>query len=787
MKIEPRSFNGTRVGRCALVLMVAVLSVSAFAQQDDHTTHVVQQGQILRDIARQYLDDPDLWPEVLQASGLDSPASVRPGVELRIPQKQVALADSALRRSLEAIQQATEAGARVFAPERIGRAIAGREQAVARRRAGDWVQCREFAVAALADAETAHREALDQRDSTAQAVLNSRAGRVQARRPGSLQWQRALLGAALVERERLRTLSESHAEVLFVDESQLRLGPNSQAIIQKMRIDLLNHRQDASVSLVQGDVYALLGGPPQTSGVDVQVPGVTTSRGSSDFWVSHLEGTTKVANYDNVEMLVASAGGTVALFESQGTVIEEGAAPTAPRDLLDSPELLEPADGQLLTTAAVQLRWGAVENAQSYRLEVATDDTFRRMLLFDPDLEADGEQLQELAEGDYYWRVAATDNEGFPGTKSRVRQFRVRYDRAAPYLAVLEPAEQSVLRVSPVVLRGVAERGARLEVDGKDVTIDANGGFEYEAPLENGLNTFVVSLVDSSGNVSRRERSLVYMPDRPAVVDFSEAFADTGLLRTGPRSFLARNEGVVLAGTTIPDAAIEVLPSGHESGVRSTSDAEGAFQARLTLASSERNYLLRVTAPSGFVTEDRFEVELDQEPPALSVEPEPLPVTRDPQVRLAGQITGSTGLWHGGTAVPVDNERFEIALELEPGENRIELLARDQVGNETRWQRVVLLDQEPPELLGHKVSPSRTSGGGSVVIDVQARDLSGLKRLARYVLRVGDATRSGTLVLDPLTGSYLATVVLPENLSGSVRLYSIVLEDYAGNRQTFRF
>jgi hypothetical protein len=338
-----------------------------------------------------------------------------------------------------------------------------------------------------------------------------------------------------------------------------------------------------------------------------------------------------------------------------------------------------------------------------------------------------------------------------------------------------------------VWLRGIAEQGARLDIDGVAVEIEGDGSFEHELSLKTGLNTFRVSVADPSGNVSHRERSLVYMPDRPAAVHFADAFSETGLLRTGERSFVARSEGVVLAGTTIPGAAIEVSSADGGEAVRSSSDASGAFQVSLTLDRNDEEFLLKVKAPSGFVTEEHFGIELDQESPSISVEPEPLPMTKESRLQLLGKIVGSSALWLGTEEVETKNERFEIVLELQPGENRIELLARDRVGNETRWQRMVLLDQQPPELLGQSVSRSRAVGAENVEISVQARDRSGLKRLSRFVLRVGGVTRSGTLVLDPLTGTYRGMLSLSKGLTGEVKLYSIELEDYAGNRKTYRF
>ncbi len=755
----------------------------AAAQQTEYRTIVIREGQLLRDIAAEYLGDPDLWPEIIQASGLESPAAVRAGMKLRIPHTRISLANNALRQALDKTQQATALGARVFAPELITRAITLRGDALAQRRVSDWQRCLELARQAETEADKAYQKTLKQRDAAAQAILNSRLGYVQSRRPAQFQWQHADEGTVLVEKEKLRTLSESYAEVLFVDESELRLGPNSQAVIQKMRMDLLNRRQEASVTLVEGDVYALLGGSPTRRTLEVAVPGVTSNMGSADFWISRKGTTTKIANYDETEMLVASAGKQVALLKSQGTIIERQQAPSAPRDLLSAPELLEPVDDLVAVRDEVVLRWSEVSGARSYQLEVAIDANFRRLIIKRLRLRVGQKRLEELFEGDYYWRVSAVDGLGFPGARSQVRRFRIRYDRAAPYFAIWTPQEQAILRVSPVRITGIADTRATLRLNGKPAELDAQGAFAEELALVPGLNAFVLELSDASGNISRGERTVIYMPDRPARIVYDDALSNTGLLKTGERSFLTRSDRFILAGHTIPKARIEVNSTTGAFAARSSADEAGAFRVYLSLDGDRDEFRLRVTAPSGYVTEDRFAVIRDNEPPTLDLEP----VTNEARLTLRGRVTGSASLTLNGEDVAVDNGAVELGLDLVPGENRIEVVARDRVGNKTHWQRTVFLDQDPPALLDHSVSQLTAAGAEGVEIAVRAADASGLKRAARFVLRISSSTQTGTLVLDPITQTYRGMVTLPRQARGPIALQSVILEDYTENRQIYRF
>jgi hypothetical protein len=115
------------------------------------------------------------------------------------------------------------------------------------------------------------------------------------------------------------------------------------------------------------------------------------------------------------------------------------------------------------------------------------------------------------------------------------------------------------------------------------------------------------------------------------------------------------------------------------------------------------------------------------------------------------------------------------------------MVATDLVGNVQveRWD--VALDQEPPALLGHRLSSREASPGQPFVIEVEASDASGLKQAAPFTVQIGRTSHSDFLRLNPATGSYRATVVPPPGAGGRLALTDLELEDYAGNRQRYTF
>ena len=121
-------------------------------------------------------------------------------------------------------------------------------------------------------------------------------------------WSDRPRNSLLVEQENPRTLSSSTAQITFNDDSRLRLNANSQAVIERMRSDALSRHEEAKVSLVEGDFYALLSGKSAQHKFEVEVPEVKADVESRDFWVRRDDSGSKFTNYDDRTLSVAAKG-----------------------------------------------------------------------------------------------------------------------------------------------------------------------------------------------------------------------------------------------------------------------------------------------------------------------------------------------------------------------------------------------------------------------------------------------------------------------------------------------
>lgn len=78
-------------------------------------------------------------------------------------------------------------------------------------------------------------------------------------------------------------------------------------------------------------------------------------------------------------------------------------------------ELLEPAFMAQIGGASVTLKWNAVDTAENYHLQVATDPNFKWLKVDDNFVKRPSYDLSQLEAGKtYYWRVAAVKNSNDP-------------------------------------------------------------------------------------------------------------------------------------------------------------------------------------------------------------------------------------------------------------------------------------------------------------------------------------------------------------------------------------
>lgn len=767
----------------ALCVGFLAASVSpAGAQDDPYLTITIGGDETIRQVAETYLSDPDLWPEILRSSGVESIADLQPGMELRIPVSEITSADTALIAALGQIQRANLAGAQIFAPDEIGRAVDLHEEALARRLARRWLETRDLAEASYGEATNAIEVAESNRDRAAEALVTDRTGDVEGQRPQDLSWRDLSLRSILVEEEKVRTLSGSTAQITFRDASRLRLNANSNAIIRQMRFDPLTKTEEAKVSLVDGDFYALLAGDGDAgsrSRFSVEIPNVDAVIDSGNFWVSNSDSSAKFTNYDDRIVSVAAGGETVTLGKNEGTIVDEGQAPRAKLDVLPSPVHAEPADGAVVYVARPDLSWSPTGEAAGYWLEISTDQNFDRIVENAFGIAGPTHTTVPLDVGEYFWRVSALDGFGLPGARSNVTSFSVSPDNTPPFLTIEQPAPDVIIRDASLPVFGESEPDAEVTVNGDRVPLDSTGSFATLVIAEPGANTVTIVAIDPAGNEAQQTRQVTYMPDETSVIAF-----DPAIRRIAPDHFLANSNVLSLRGTTTANAEIDIQ-RGDARIASTASNGDGVFEINVPLDGDEDRFDIVVAAPSGFTTTETYAASVDRSAPEIAFAEFPPRLTATSSIRITGETEPDAMLTLNGEPLALTDGRFDETIPLVLGDNLVELIATDAAGNVQVDKSVVTFDDEPPQLVSADGAPANSGGQSALTINVVANDATGLAKAAPFVVVAGDRNFTGYLRYNRAAGTYQAVVVIPADILDSARLAQVELQDDAGNSRVY--
>ncbi|MFT7595603.1 MAG: hypothetical protein ACI8R4_002932, partial [Paracoccaceae bacterium] len=336
------------------------------------------------------------------------------------------------------------------------------------------------------------------------------------------------------------------------------------------------------------------------------------------------------------------------------------------------------------------------------------------------------------------------------------------------------PAPDTIVTQPSVNVFGATEADAALDLNGDTLGIADDGSFERSVDLHLGDNEITVLARDLAGNQSTRRLNVVYRPAATVDITLSDQIPRVGA------SLATRSDKLSVQGVTNanPGSAVLVRAKGGAELVRTLVEMDGQVQFVVPAGVQPQEYSIEILAPGGAIEGQlTFTTIQDQDPPAIVLDLPPPRVTGDLIIHLHGTASDAATLEMNGTQVPLADGRFDLALTLNTGENKFDLVASDATGNVRLTHLEVLLDVDPPEIL--RTVLHRPKGiSGSIELEVEATDASGLRQAAPYVISIGGIERDGFLRCDAI--SQLCRASLPPE-SGELKLIELIIEDYAGN------
>jgi hypothetical protein len=733
-------------------------------------------GTSLRSLAQKYLNDPDLWPIILRLNSIDDISDLQEGQEFLLPANQVKLSASALDASLVEIQKANEAGAQLFAPVLIKNAIDYRDRAVVENNNGIYAESISLSSKSIASAGEARTTSEQRRDVEAEARLSDRQGWVEGQKIQENSWSDRELNSVLNEQEKLRTLSDSTAQVVFRDASRLRLNPNSQAVIQRMRDDPLSRRKEAQISLVEGDFYALLAPESERSKLEVSLKNVDAKIDSGNFWVSQDKDTAKFSNYDNAPVAIVSGGETMTLGRNEGAVVRSGEAPEEKVDVFGRPTLTAPQDNSIIYGSTARLAWEEMPGQHGYWVEIAFDPRFDSMVDSKWGIAENHTDDLALAPGAYYWRVAALDSLGLPGQMSTVRKFELINDSAPPFLRIRTPGPAAVLREAAVSVSGETEAGSAVFVQGEVASVDQNGRFFFTLQATEGQNDVAVVARDPAGNETKRQLQFIYLKDEKRAILY-----DSTVLRDGGGRFLTSGRQLSLAGVVAEGAKVTIVDSLGGARSETYADQSGHFAINVPLTADAETLKVSVTTVSGYAYEEPIEAIVSDQPPKFKLRKPLRPITSQAELEIDIDVQNAATLTVSGEPAEMRDGVAHARLTLKPGPNLVEVVATNAVGLVTIEKHTVVFDDQKPEMTDKEVVAKRLGETEMLSIRIGASDASGLALTSRFRVATPGGERSGVLRFNKANSSYQGSIEVPVRPDGSPLDIVVELTDMAGN------
>ncbi len=365
-------------------------------------------------------------------------------------------------------------------------------------------------------------DALALRGGAGQAQFVSLQGEVEYRRGEGGDWQEARSHLQLQSGDTVRTAESGSAVVMFQDGTLYTVQPNTQLVVSPGSGGAGGGPEQA-IEMKYGWVNL---STSQSTGSNVKTPGaVARVKESSEAYVSVDKGTSqgRFGSYRG-SMELASNGGLTRQVGPLQQVVQTGDLLSEPKAMPGKPEPVEPVDDLLLdldATKRVVLAWQPVPGASRYSLQVS-----RNHLFVDNVIDAGGRTktratLGVRGEGTFQWRVAAFGPDGLQGPWSEPRKFRVasaarnggggeKRDATPPELDLGDVRTYGSISM----VNGRSEPGARVEVNGEQVALGADGSFTKAVQLnKEGWNIIEIRARNAWGNETvRRHRVFVENP-----------------------------------------------------------------------------------------------------------------------------------------------------------------------------------------------------------------------------------------------------------------------------------
>jgi hypothetical protein len=230
------------------------------------------------------------------------------------------------------------------------------------------------------------------------------------------------IGIKLFSGDRIITAAGQSLRLQFADKSELQILPDSEVVLDKLSYHKDTGMVDTRMRLNSGHVNSWVEKLKPDSRFQIKTPSaITAVRGTQYRVISDTSG--QISRTEVTEGIVGVSVGNVTKQVQQGfgLVAEKGKPLRDPVKLLEAPEI---SDNQASKAGSLMVSWTALEGAERYRYQLATDKDFNHVILNKFTTEQHI-QLSQLSAGSVFIRVRGVDKNQLQGLDS-IRSFTIR-------------------------------------------------------------------------------------------------------------------------------------------------------------------------------------------------------------------------------------------------------------------------------------------------------------------------------------------------------------------------
>ncbi|HEX4857783.1 MAG TPA: FecR domain-containing protein [Usitatibacteraceae bacterium] len=415
----------------------ALLGPAAPALADEHFTHLAVDGDTLVGLAAKYLAQPERWQPLQRLNRIADPTRIRPGTPIRIPLSMMRTEPSPAK--VRSVHGPVESGVAALKADSF---VA---EGTSLKTGADG-----FATLELADGSTI----VVQSNSRARLARSQRIPGVAGSQLTGVALESGRLEAGVARQRGAANRFEvtTPTSNMGVRGTRFRVaaergGSRGEVLEGVVGVASPDSRNELALQAGFGTVVdatgqaaapvRLLSAPDLAAAVDLQERIVLRFRFSALAGATQYRG--QIAADPQFQRLLKDAmfkspeakfgdlpDGNYFLrvrgVDARGIEGEDRVLPFRLKARPEPPFLSAPADRHKSSAGPVQLTWSSALEAASYRIQVASDSRFTRLLLDEAGIAATQRSV-ELGPGDYFWRVASTRADGDRGPYGDAQSF----------------------------------------------------------------------------------------------------------------------------------------------------------------------------------------------------------------------------------------------------------------------------------------------------------------------------------------------------------------------------